>query len=589
MDETVLEPTREGTLEEIKNCRRKIGRLLVIYFMVILLLILSGGGNLFLLLMEGDGKRNVLGKILYAALPLFLWFYSQRPNTSGGILMLYAVVEGIQAAVSLVIVSVGSSFFGFDDPASIAMLPLAVLLVFGVVGGQLVLFVKLFRSARRLGQLMAAVGELRGSSRADRWDAAMVAVAIVCYLAPAFPAWDSVQSSMRLKRELKQAPEVKVYRVKEAIDCMAGSPDGNLLALGTEKRLYVWDTRTRECVWSDDCLAVQRVRFSPGGRYLAAAGRGWPEGASDLVVYQVDGFRRLPGFDWPEHEEHKEKVFHDMVFRPDEERLLVLWHRSWIWNRRGWNSSDEAGAIKTKEESLGHNTGEGELLCTEVDVNREAIGQPRTIRQGLSVYHELSPEGCAYFSSDASRFIYPTCYQDKGPVSVKWVHRVDTRTWEERVYQLDGYRLDFLLGVDYHYEWRLSANGTRAYLLCRKGLKKGGYEGVLLDLDLQTGKTRDLESWGWRLALSPDGRCVVMLSGSTADKNMTVARLHFLDVNTGAKERILRKFPGNGFDYPHRFVWLKPNLFAVSMEGKVGYWGKKGSFIFIDLKEGEGK
>jgi len=35
--------------------------------------------------------------------------------------------------------------------------------------------------------------------------------------------------------------------------------------------------------------------------------------------------------------------------------------------------------------------------------------------------------------------------------------------------------------------------------------------------------------------------------------------------------------------------WLKPDLFAISMEGKVGYWGKMGSFIFIDLKEGEGK
>ena len=108
----------------------------------------------------------------------------------------------------------------------------------------------------------------------------------------------------------------------------------------------------------------------------------------------------------------------------------------------------------------------------------------------------------------------------------------------------------------------------------------------MLDLDLQTGKTRELESWGWRLALSPDGRCVVMLSGSTADNSMTVVRLHFLDINTGAKERILRKFSGNGFDYPHRFVWLKPNLFAVSMEARRS---REGNFVFIDLKEGEGK
>ena len=573
MDETTLEPGQENVQEEIKKCRQKIGTLLMIYLMVVLLQVVSGAGSLLLLFLETAGGMSIPGKALFAALPLFMWFYSQRPSSTGGVLMLYAVVEGIQAAILLAVVSVGSFFFGFDGPSSVAMLPFVVLVVFGVVGGLLVLFVKLFRSARRLGQLMTAAGGACSASL----DAMMVVVAVVCYLAPALPAWDSIQFS--------QAPNVKTSRVGEAIDCMAGSPDGGLLALGTEKGLYVWNTERRECVWSDDCLAVQRVRFSPGGRYLAAAGRGRAEGGSDLAVYEVEGFRCLPGFDWPEHEEHKEKVFHDMVFRPDEETLLILWHRSWIWNRmsQGWYS-DGADAVWEREKNLGHKALKADLLCTEVDVNRGAIGQPRTIRQELPVKSDLSPEGCTYFSSDASWFIYPTRYQDKGPVSVKWVHLVDTRTWEERVFQLDGYRLD-LLGINNWYEWRLNANGTKAYLLCRKKMKEGGEKGVLLELDLQTGRSRELESRGWRLALSPDERRVVMLDGSKRKRNetMTLVKLNFVDVETGLEGCVLRRFVQTDQGKPYRFIPLKSNLFAVAMEYQPG------AFIFIDLKEGEGK
>ena len=105
-------------------------------------------------------------------------------------------------------------------------------------------------------------------------------------------------------------------------------------------------------------------------------------------------------------------------------------------------------------------------------------------------------------------------------------------------------------------------------------------------MDLHTGRTRELESWGWRLVLSPDGRYVVMLSGSTNDNSMTLAGLHILDINTGAKKRVLRKFLGNDRDDPFYFVWLKPDLFAVSMEARRS---REGNFVFIDLKEGEGK
>ena len=575
MDEATLEPTRESVLEEIKKCRERIGKLLLIYSAVVFLQVVSGAGSLLLLFLETAGGMSILGRVLFAALPLLMWFYSQRPSSTGGVLMFYAVVEGIQAAILLAVVSAGSFFFGFDGPSSVAMLPFVVLLVFGVVGGLLVLFVKLFRSARRLGQLMAAVGGASGNFRATCLDAVMVVVAIVCYLAPALPTWDSMQSSMNLRKDLNQALKVKTYRVGEAIDYMAGSPDGSLLALGTEKGLYVWDTERRECVWSDDCLAVQRVRFSPSGCYLAAAGRGRVEGASDLAVYEVEGFRRLPGFDWPEHEEHKEKVFHDMVFRPDEETLLVLWHRTWVWYRIGWGS-DEAEAVREREEGLGHKLGEADLFCSEINIRKGYIDNPRTIRNKLSTAYVLTPEGCAYFSEDASHFVYPS--YDKESFSFKWVHLVDTRTWEERVYQLDGYRLDFLLGVDSHYEWRLNATGTRVYLLCRKELKEGGYEGVLLELDLQTGRSRELKSRGGRLALSADGEQVVMLARNNQVFGVVLIALNFVNLDTLAEKQLLYKIIQKTWGDSRRFIGLNPRLFAVAMESEYG-----GTLAFVDL------
>ena len=124
-----------------------------------------------------------------------------------------------------------------------------------------------------------------------------------------------------------------------------------------------------------------------------------------------------------------------------------------------------------------------------------------------------------------------------------------------------------------------------AYLLCEKELKEGGYEGVLLELDLQTGRTRELKSRGWRLALSPDERRVVMLDGSKRKRNetMTLVKLNFVDVETGLEGCILRRFVQTDQGKPYRFILLKSNLFAVAMEYQPG------AFIFIDLKEGEGK
>ena len=569
-------------MDPIKRCRERIGKLLLIYSGVILLLVVMGGGNLFFAFASG-GSATLTDRILHAALPLFMWLYSQKAVSIGDAVSFYAFLEATQTVLLGVWIVLGAPFLSDSPRHSAGMILFVLIASFVCAVLVLALLVSLFRAARklvRLQEMVKAINKEKGiEPREDPWyvQGGIICLMVLCYLAPGLHlSWSSITGMI----DRYTASDVKVYDVGSYIAYMAGSPDGNLLALGTEKGLYVWDTKTRECVWSDDCLAVQRVRFSPGGRYLAAAGRGRPDGASDLAVYEVDGFRRLPGFDWPEHEEHKEKVFHDLMFRPDEETLLILWHRSWIWNRmsQGWDD-DEAEAVKEREKELGHETNRADLLCTEVDVNRGAIGLPRTIHQGLSVVSDLSPEGCTYFSSDASRFIYPTHYQDKGPVVVKWVHLVDTKTWEERVFQLDGYFLKSWIGKSY-FEWKLNTKGTKAYLLGEREEKEKSV-GVLLALDLKTGVKRDFPKKGKRLLLLPDERRVVTLAGDWTERTRLVI-LNFLDIETRAEMKVIRKFDKSDRGSPKRFVCLNAELFAVAMDDQ------KGSLVFIDLdKEGK--
>ena len=566
-------------MDPIKKCQERIGKLLLIYGGVILLLVVMGGGNLFFAF-ASEGSATLTDRILHAALPLFMWLYSQRAVSAGDTVSLYAFLEAIQTVLLGVWIVVGAPFLS-DSPRHGAGMILFVLIASFVCAVLvLALLVSLFRAARklvRLQEMVKAINKEKGiEPREDPWyvQGGIICLMVLCYLAPGLHlSWSSITGMI----DRYTASDVKVYDVGSYIAYMAGSPDGNLLALGTEKGLYVWDTKTRECVWSDDCLAVQRVRFSPGGRYLAAAGRGRPDGASDLAVYEVDGFRRLPGFDWPEHEEHKEKVFHDLMFRPDEETLLILWHRSWIWNRmsQGWDD-DEAEAVKEREKELGHETNRADLLCTEVDVNRGAIGLPRTIHQELSVDSDLSSEGCAYFSSDASHFIYPEYHE----YMKNRAYSVDTRNWEERVFQLDGYRLDISDVRGDYYGWKLNAKGTKAYLLGEKREKEKSV-GVVLELDLETGRRRELPGKGWRLLPLSNEETIVVLAGDWTERTRLVI-LNFLDIETRTEMKVIRKFDKNDRGSPERFVCLNAELFAVAMDDQ------KGSLVFIDLdKEGK--
>ena len=262
-------------MDPIQRCRERIGKLLLIYGGVILLLVVMGGGNLFFAFASG-GSATLTDRILHAALPLFMWLYSQKAVSIGDTVSFYAFLEATQTVLLGVWIVLGAPFLS-DSPRHGAGMILFVLIASFVCAVLvLALLVSLFRAARklvRLQEMVKAINKEKGiEPREDPWyvQGGIICLMVLCYLAPGLHlSWSSITGMI----DRYTASEVKVYDVGSYIAYMAGSPDGNLLALGTEKGLYVWDTRTRECVWSDDCLAVQRVRFSPGGRYLAAAGR----------------------------------------------------------------------------------------------------------------------------------------------------------------------------------------------------------------------------------------------------------------------------------------------------------------------------
>ena len=85
-------------MDPIQRCRERIGKLLLIYGGVILLLVAMGAGNLFFAFVSGD-SATLTDRVLYAALPLFMWLYSQKVVSAGGAVSLYAFLEATQTAL----------------------------------------------------------------------------------------------------------------------------------------------------------------------------------------------------------------------------------------------------------------------------------------------------------------------------------------------------------------------------------------------------------------------------------------------------------------------------------------------------------
>ena len=421
---------------------------------------------------------------------------------------------------------------------------------------------------------------------------------------------DNEYSKFAAERKIVRFPEgayrpVTLLHADSNIQYMAGSPDGKLLAIGTEKSLSVWDAETRECIWSDASLRkVRRIRFSQSGKYLAAGGRGVPEGSSDIAVYEVEGFKRLPGVELPEEDLTKEKLFHDFAFRPDENSLLVAWHKNWDWEQMpGGYRGEEAKAIRKSETTIMPEyieLAKKDLVCTELSLEEQGKNFSKTIKN-LSTQYDLPLLGGIHFSPSASYLIYPNHYLIRSTVERNRLYLMDTRKWsEEEIMLSDRYSIFVGVGTSDWYELEFSRDEKEVYFLCKGGTDiantgKISPGHMLVKLNLETKKTEEIfkiphrremrtnSAWG-RITLSPDGEEIALLVVTEIDyyeRSGKQVILRIIDLKT--EESRLIAYPHTGeSEFGRNFVWLSEMTAAVFLREDIN------EFFFGDIgKENE--
>ena len=402
--------------------------------------------------------------------------------------------------------------------------------------------------------------------------------------------------------------KAKPYVLDSRIQHMASSPDGKLLALGAEEGIYVWDVDTEQCVWSDNSVGANRIYFSPSGKYLAAAGRGIPGEKSGLAVFEVNGFQRLPGFEWAGEDLAKEKIIHDIVFRPDEKSLLVAWHQDWNWSLiPGGENGEEAGVIRSQEIEEERRKGETpansnarhrDLFCNEFElVNGEQIYSKAVAF--LSVVNELKSEGGIAFSPDASALVFLKCgVTDQGVITRNRLNSVNTKSWMMQDIVLDPkYSVHTRVGNYSWNEWCFSRDGKYMRFLVREidGMGVGtnvlGY--LVLELDIQTGATREImrqpndqkirtDPWT-HIAVSPDDKQLILSSFGERlyhynDRRIVSVRLVDLSGENASSRLLARQF-SSPKSAGTKVVWAGERKVAVVLGMDRG----SEEFFFFDI------
>gem|GEM_PF-5241209 len=594
----------EPKLKNVSNFEREeklLLDLLLIYCVGVFLCRLTGAYMRYVSYMDWTIYR----KDLSARLPFYLmpfialaWLYWSRFSRSAlfftAAMGLIGIIDhGYAAFISM---RFGLPFFHPIRPT--VRMNVLIALILAIAFAILALWI--FRFSQRLYKLKNQ--ESQNSN--DFKTCAALVLLFFCHISPFIEYKEFARQVTSSRQDYKL---IEIHKAGSRIRHLAGSPDGKLLAIGAEKGLYVWDAETQECVWSDDALRkVHRVRFSPSGKYLAAGGRGVPEGSSDIAVYEVEGFKRLPEIEMLEEDLTQEKIFHDIAFRPDEKSVLAAWHKDWDWEQVPGGYYGEDAFMRRNEEII---TSNGirkilkDLICTEWSLEEQGKSYSKTIK-GLATVNDLMLSGGIGFSPSASLLLYPSIYGENNLVGRNRLYLVDTQTWLEEEIMLDR-KYDMLTGggtrrESYWYEWKFTKDEKDIYLLAEerdidgmgRGMNTLAY--LLLKLNLETKvtqeifrvpKTAEMRSSVWfRIALSKDEEKIILLGHTDPFNNHSRPRgkyvvLRHIDLMTKETKQIAylhdREINGRG----RRIIWLSEETIAVVLREDAD------EFFFTNIRE----
>ena len=538
--------------EEFQHERNSFSALLFGYFIVTLILYLPPWIGLLPPLERAlqHIRGFTIGKTLYCLLPLSVWIYSRFTRSPWNVIFLYLLLEGGKHILRLI-----PNLRDVFSPFGIIVLPIVVLSAVC-----LYMVYKMYIKIRRLAELQKESDNRDGEPSGPK-DPLLLQGAVMLWILFSYFAMavDLRQNTL----ELFQLPIHEVHAKDKYIQDLSASPDGKLLAVGTQWSLSIWDVGQQRRIWYGKDMGATRVRFSLDGRYLAAyGGEGSHEREEGVVnVLEVDGFRKLPPIQWPQEvslpqgEKARRRV-HSAAFRPDGNGLLIAWDYS-----------------------------QGPLFCMEVDPRTGHVLHTQTLDVRKLVNLDVDdrlPLESAYFSPDASRMLL----LDWAALGMKderflWF---DTRTWESKELRTKEYEAETVMNDEDRAtaDFRLSLENNRlCFFASTRGKYGEDWHFVLLGLDPETQKENMLltaPEGGWiDFSLSPDGKRAAFVGPNEIRKKLgekaglTLVRI--ADLGTGESRLIPLKFdsewPGI---YVQRVMWLTNDTLAIGLTSSMGFF-----------------